>query len=213
MEFRTSETFTQSSRVPLTSEFSHSVLLTPFDTLTPIPDLTHTASNPFTASVVFTASDHLTDSQLCSLSNHFAVSPPFAVTSTSTTDGLNPNPIDQITKGLFSPGAIGAGIAGLVAVVALLLLVLAKKKRMNEAKDPESGLDTMEEKTTSNSEHDIYVSEYGLSDEIHAVNEEDNRGEARQNSRGHTDNESDVTNASEHNPEDLEDFDSDPAEK
>jgi hypothetical protein len=114
---------------------------------------------------------------------------------------------DAITDGLLSPGALGIGIAGIVAAALLLLLLLVLRKKPKYEYDEEA--DRQVEESMEVSEFPLYISEYGLSDDLKTV-VDDNDGSdlPRDALREALDFRSGDHNASEHNP-DEEGFEDD----
>jgi hypothetical protein len=76
--------------------------------------------------------------------------------------GLNPGgAADQVSGQALSSGAIGGGVSGLVALSALVLLFLFRRKKKGLVELPEETVETM---STTVDDDDDYISEYGLSD-------------------------------------------------
>jgi hypothetical protein len=124
-----------------------------------------------------------------------------------------PGIADQISNALGSGGAIGIGIGGLVVVGALLLLLflMKRKKGLNVHEPEETGDESMVDTITDN---DNYISEYGLSEGVRPMEDEDGGEDLPQVAGDGDQYVSDIENASEHNPEDLEGggFSCDPGE-
>lgn len=117
--------------------------------------------------------------------------------------------MDQLSDGLLSSGAIGAGAGGLAAIAFLLLLLLLLKKKKVA---PESAVETVEVDTTGADTLE-YISEYGLSDGLaHNVDSGDEAGHPSDVPHEPSDFVSDDINASEHNPDDFEGFADDAGE-
>jgi hypothetical protein len=102
-------------------------------------------------------------------------------------------------------------LGGLVAVAALLLLLFLFKKKK---KPPDLAEETVESESAVGSagEMELYISEYGLSDGVRPVDGDDDR-EDLPNVAGSGDAlGSDFAGASEHNPDDIENIQSEPDE-
>jgi hypothetical protein len=122
-----------------------------------------------------------------------------------------PNVADQISNGLGSGASIGVGIAGLAVIGALLLLLFLLKRSKRQI--PDEVAETMDERTVDTlTERDEYISEYGLSDDMAPMEDEDG-GEDLPHSMGDDGvYASGIENASENNPEELEGQFGDPDE-
>jgi hypothetical protein len=115
----------------------------------------------------------------------------------------SPKAADQISSGLSSDAAIGAGVSGSAVLAALLLLLFLKKRRQIEnSNEPDEAVG---EVTTQNfTDEDGYINEYGLSDGCGSVDGgEDEEDLPRVVSEAGEYN-SDLGIASEHNPEDID---------
>jgi hypothetical protein len=110
---------------------------------------------------------------------------------------------------LSAGGAIGAGLGGLAALAALLLLFLLRKKTKSLQEPEETVSDTM---TVTNEEDEVYISEYGLSDGVRPVDDHDELEDLPRAAPIDLTYDSDLQNASEHNPDDFGDPDFDPDE-
>jgi hypothetical protein len=103
-----------------------------------------------------------------------------------------------------SGGAVGAGVAGLAVIAALLLLLLLFKKKKSQ-KDVMPEEETMSETQTMD-EMDEYISEYGLSDGGFGDASGQDSTDMPHVIGGDGQYVSDEGNASEHNPEDEDEF-------
>jgi hypothetical protein len=223
--FKPSEEFTSSLAFTVSNQFT--------DSPTFLPSISFTASPVFAASAVFTTSDsfkfsnlfmmslpftssaifsfsssfsesnQFTSSNQLTPSNVFTPSAPFTASGTKPVVALQPNVAEQITNGLLSKAGIGIGIGGLVALAALLLLflLLKKKKEVKTVSDEEI---VMDETETFNSDA-IYISEYGLSDNGVAAELCEDQEDLPQNGLSDGNYASDQMNASELNPDDIDD--------
>jgi hypothetical protein len=111
---------------------------------------------------------------------------------------------EELTSGLASGSAIGAGVGGLAALALLLLLFLLFKKKKQQNELPQE-LDT-ECETTTLVEKDEYISEYGLSEGGVQDDSGDDLVDMPQGVGDDGNYISDEGNASEHNPEDGDEF-------
>jgi hypothetical protein len=105
-----------------------------------------------------------------------------------------------------SNGAIGAAVGGLavIAALALLLLWFKKKRLVTEVSYEEDEEEVVP--TNSLTEHENYISEYGLSDRALQEPSGGDLSEVPQTIGENGKYVSDEGNASEHNPEDGDDF-------
>jgi hypothetical protein len=138
-------------------------------------------------------------------SDAFTASAGFTASKSFAGVAVVPGVGDQIASGLLSSGAIGAGAAGLAALAALLVLLLLLKKK----KEPDLGpAETEIETTATLDDVNDYISEYGMSDGVPAIDDDENLDMPCE-SGSNGDYASDVMNASENNPDDLEGFEGD----
>jgi hypothetical protein len=94
--------------------------------------------------------------------------------------------------------------------LALLLFLIRKRKKPGEKEEPEHT--TCDDASRSVIDDDGYISEYGLSDGVQAVDDADDQEDLPQAGPELGDYRSDVENMSEHNPEELGDEGIDPDE-
>jgi hypothetical protein len=93
-------------------------------------------------------------------------------------------------------------VGGLAALAALLLLLFLKKR-----KPPDEVLEVVESETTLEStvvDSEEYISEYGLSDGVQPMDEDDDQEDLPQLCDGSGAYNSQSENVSEHNPEELD---------
>jgi hypothetical protein len=106
-------------------------------------------------------------------------------------------------SGGVSSAAIGAAAGGLAALAALVLLLLLFKKR----KKVDEVVETVESEATLEStidEDDVYISEYGLSDGVRPMDDDDDYGDLPRDVSPDGACDSETGNISEHNPEELD---------
>jgi hypothetical protein len=115
---------------------------------------------------------------------------------------LIPGVADQLSSGLGSNGAIGAGLGGL-GILGILLLLLFLKKRKQEKVDEyvedtitEASVDTLQD-------NEEFISEYGLSDNIGGSDSDEEGNDLPVSVEEYGMQESDFGAGSEHNPEDV----------
>jgi hypothetical protein len=153
------------------------------------------ASSVFIGSVQFTSSSTFTSSARFSASASFNV----------------PLIAGQNSNSLGAGAAAGIGVGGLAAIGALLLLLflIKRRKRMDPNEPNETGGESTAETMTEN---EAYISEYGLSDGVRPMNDEEIREDLPQVVGDDGQYGSEIENASEHNPEDLDEGLGDPDE-
>jgi hypothetical protein len=108
-------------------------------------------------------------------------------------------PNEQGSGGLGAGGAVGIGVGSLAALAALLLLLFLKRKKKKPDEEPEATIES--EATTTVDEDDMYISEYGLSDGGRPIDEDEDVEDLPQVAASAGDYNSDMQNASEHNPD------------
>jgi hypothetical protein len=106
---------------------------------------------------------------------------------------------------MLSAGGITAGVLGLVAVAALLVLLVVCRKKNKEEESEELPEQTTTLDATTGVEH--FISEYGLSEpeELERGQDDEDLPAPVSNEPGDW-GEGNGRHASEHNPDDLEDF-------
>jgi hypothetical protein len=187
--FSESSVFSSSLSFPKSSIFAETKALFP--------------TSHFSASVAFSFSSTFTLSATFGPSAPFTPSAPLVRPIRSVVVPIVPNVAEQISNGLGSGASIGVGLGGLAAIAALLLLLFLLKRRKKQIPD-EAG-EMIDERTVDTlTEHDEYISEYGLSNDMGPM-EDDEGGEDLPHSMGDDGMyASGVENASEHNPDELE---------
>jgi hypothetical protein len=111
-----------------------------------------------------------------------------------------------------SGAAIGAGIGGLAALAALLLLLFLFKRKKPADMPEEAEEETAGSDQTVNLSDGGYISEYGLSDGVRPVDSDEDDEDLPQAGPGDGNYDSDLENASEHNPDELDEVALDPDE-
>jgi hypothetical protein len=161
-------------------------------------------SATFTGSISFSKSETFTESILFWATNVFTASVPFTRAATKTRLGARAR-AEELTNGLVSGGAIGTLVAGLVVIGALSLLFLLLKRRKSQAV-AELEEETALVETDTMTERENFISEYGLSEgEVQDPSGEDLTDMPRViGEDGHY--VSDDRHASEHNPDDVDEF-------
>jgi hypothetical protein len=113
----------------------------------------------------------------------------------------------QEGNGVRSSGAIAGGVTGLFVIAALLLLLLWFKKKKKEELDEEPVEPETVTLTTEALNDDMkFISEYGLSDKVPAPGGVSDHDDLPVNPDRAGYNGSDEMNASEHNPDEMDDF-------
>jgi hypothetical protein len=115
------------------------------------------------------------------------------------------------TKNGVSGAVIGGSLGGLAALAALLLLLLLRKKKKQE--EVEEGEETVGSESTLGTidGEDEYISEYGLSDGVRPLDSDQDVNDLP-NDELDSNFIDECSNASEHNPEELDDGALDPDE-
>jgi hypothetical protein len=116
---------------------------------------------------------------------------------------------EQVSGQALSSGAIGGGVSGLAALAALVLLFLLRRKK----KVVEPIEETVETNSTTLDENDAYISEYGLSDPVHALDDGEDDEDLPQAGlqQGHSEG-SEMEAMSERNPDEFNGAELDPDE-
>jgi hypothetical protein len=212
--FAETELFTPTTAFAVTAKVSGSLPFKRTETFSISLDLKGSAgvanSDPFGKSFTFTVSNIFTPSVPFTASELFTPSAPFTASATIVRVPIIPGAAEQIAGGLGSGGAIGAGVAGVAVIAALLLLLLFVKKKRHQKESNELVEQTTQDTFTN--ERVEYISEYGLSDNVLSTDDLEGQEDLPREVSDAGIYNSDAMNASEHNPDELDDGALDPDE-
>jgi hypothetical protein len=168
-----------------------------------IPSIEFNSSNSFEPSESFVAISKFFQSDDFIPSPTFTTSIMFSALDVLTTSAqFTSNPNEQMKNGLPLSGALAAGAAGLTILAALAIFLLVKRTKKNP---PQPEEETIERVTETTEDENEYISEYGLSDAICSADHHEADIDFPQTALRTEDYENDFENASECNPEELDD--------
>jgi hypothetical protein len=200
-DFRACDIFDSSVRFTISSVFAVSVEPPYSGILTDSP--LFIKSHVFTRSDIHKTSTDFTPSSQFISSNAFDQSLSFYPTDTDVPDA------DTQQSGGALVSAVGGGLAGLAALAILLLFILLKKRKKREEQVEVTEGEEID--TSTIDDENEFVSEYGLSEGIQSLSEDDLSGDLPQPPQDPFFGDSDRANASEVNPNEFDEliFDAD----